>query len=91
MQRGKGEAGYKVEFTQRAYKEYSKLEKVTAQRILEAINSLSYDPYEGKVLRGELKGKRSLRVGDYRVVYKIEPERSRKVIILAVGHRREVY
>jgi mRNA interferase RelE/StbE len=87
----RGEAGYKVEFTQRAYKEYPKLEKVIAQRILEGINSLSSDPYLGKVLRGELKDKRSLRVGDYRVVYKIERERSEKVIILAIGHRREVY
>ena len=42
----------------------------------------------GKPLRQSLKGCRSLRVGDYRVVYRIE----RKIIrILAVSHRSQGY
>lgn len=59
MQRGGGEIEYKVELTTRALKEYSKLEKTIAQRVLEGISYLACDPYQGKVLRGELKGKRS--------------------------------
>lgn len=42
----------------------------------------------GKPLRYSLRGCRSLRVGDYRVIYKIE---SNVVLIIKIGHRREVY
>jgi mRNA interferase RelE/StbE len=42
----------------------------------------------GAPLRGTLKGYWKLRVGDYRVVFRIA---SREVSILAILHRREVY
>jgi len=44
----------------------------------------------GKPLRYSLKGHRRLRVSDYRVVYRIEPERH-TVVIIAIKHRKEVY
>lgn len=40
-----------------------------------------------------LKGKEGflrLRVGDYRVIYQVIPRRS-EILVLKVGHRREVY
>lgn len=43
----------------------------------------------GKPLRESLKGWRSLRVGDYRVVYEIRSFRT--VYILGIVHRSEVY
>jgi len=42
----------------------------------------------GKPLQQSLKGHRRLRVGDWRVIYRIERD---AVIILKIGHRREVY
>lgn len=42
----------------------------------------------GKPLQQSLKGHRRLRVGDWRVIYRIESD---SVIILKIGHRREVY
>lgn len=42
----------------------------------------------GEPLRQSLKGHRKLRVGDYRIIYRITGE---EVIILKIGHRREVY
>ena len=39
-------------------------------------------------LRQILKGHRKLRVGDYRVIYRIDGD---KIIILKIGHRKEVY
>jgi mRNA interferase RelE/StbE len=42
----------------------------------------------GKPLRYSLKGHRRLRVGDYRVVYRIEKNR---VVIVAIKHRKDVY
>ena len=42
----------------------------------------------GKPLRRSLKGYRKLRVGDYRVVYRIDGDR---VFVLAIMHRSVVY
>lgn len=51
---------------------------------------LSVHPIEfGKPLRYSHKGARSLRVGDWRVIYKIEPPDV--VLVVNIGHRREVY
>ena len=44
----------------------------------------------GKPLRYSLKGHRRLRVSDYRVVYRIEPQ-NHTVVIIAIKHRKEVY
>ena len=44
----------------------------------------------GAPLRGELEGVWSARRGTYRVLYRIDDDR-REVIILRVGHRRDVY
>jgi mRNA-degrading endonuclease RelE of RelBE toxin-antitoxin system len=44
----------------------------------------------GAPLRAELEGVWSARRGTYRVLYRIE-ESNRQVIVLRVGHRRDVY
>ncbi|MCY3787060.1 MAG: type II toxin-antitoxin system RelE/ParE family toxin [bacterium] len=44
----------------------------------------------GVALRNELDGLWSVRRGTYRIVYRIEDAR-REVVILRVGHRRDVY
>ena len=55
------------------------------------IERLSVDPVAfGKPLRYSLKGHRRLRVGDYRVVYRILPEEN-SVLVVAILHRRDVY
>jgi mRNA interferase RelE/StbE len=43
----------------------------------------------GRPLRYSLKGARRLRVGDWRVIYTIEPPDV--VLVVKIGHRREVY
>ena len=60
------------------------------RRIDAAIKKLETNPYVGKTLRGELMGKRSLRVGDYRVIYMID-EPQKTVILFTVEHRKAVY
>ncbi|MBU4313152.1 MAG: type II toxin-antitoxin system RelE/ParE family toxin [Candidatus Omnitrophica bacterium] len=42
----------------------------------------------GEPLKRGLQGYRKLRAGDYRVVYKVSRE---NIIILKIGHRKEVY
>jgi mRNA interferase RelE/StbE len=59
-------------------------------RVRDVIASLGTDPFQGKPLKHALKGKYSLRIGIYRIIYSID----RKIItvyVLDVGHRRDVY
>jgi mRNA interferase RelE/StbE len=42
----------------------------------------------GEPLRQSLKGHRKLRVGDYRVIYRIQAD---KIVVLKIGHRKDVY
>jgi len=44
----------------------------------------------GKPLRYSLKGHRRLRVSDYRIVYRIDPNEN-TVIIIAIKHRKDIY
>ena len=59
-------------------------------RIKKAIEEkLTRNPVEfGKPLRYSLKGCRRLRVGDFRVIYKID---GKTVLIVKIGHRKEIY
>ena len=62
------------------------------KRIREAIEKkLQQEPFHfGKPLSYSLYGVRSLRVGHYRVLYSLELEK-KEVLILAIGHRSEIY
>ena len=52
-------------------------------------SKLVSDPISfGKPLRYSLKGYRRLRVGDYRIVYRIDGD---DVIIIAIKHRKDIY
>ncbi|HEY1097198.1 MAG TPA: type II toxin-antitoxin system RelE/ParE family toxin [Alphaproteobacteria bacterium] len=62
----------------------------TRTQIKKAIEErLMTDPVSfGKPLRYSLKGHRRLRVGDYRIVYRID---AKTVTIIAIKHRKNVY
>ncbi len=50
---------------------------------------LMSEPFlSGEPLRQSLKGHRKLRVGDYRVIYRVE---GGKIVVLKIGHRKDVY
>jgi len=67
------------------------LSKDVRRRIRSAIEEkLASHPIEfGKPLRYSLKGARRLRVGDWRIIYVIEPPDT--VLVVKIGHRPEVY
>lgn len=60
------------------------------ERIRKAIETrLVVDPINyGLPLRKSLQGHRKLRVGDYRIIYRIDGQ---QITILKIGHRKEVY
>lgn len=71
-------------------KDISFLNRDIRRRLGQAVfERLSTHPQDyGKPLRGTLAGYWTLRVGDYRIVYRIV---KREVRIYAVCHRRDVY
>jgi len=83
---------YRIEYLRSvATDDIPALPKSAQRRIRRAIEQkLATHPFElGKPLRYSLRGARRLRVGDYRVIYRIEPPDV--VLVLKIGHRREVY
>lgn len=58
--------------------------------VSEALGLLERDPHAGHLLRGRLKGLRSLRVGAYRVVYQVIDD-GRTVRVAAIRHRSVAY
>lgn len=82
---------YAISYVPSAAKVIRKLDRSTARRLLDAIESLANDPRPSGCI--QLKGGNGefrIRVGDYRIVYDIQGDEL-VVLVLKVGHRREVY
>ncbi len=67
------------------------ISKADRDRIKRAIEErLAQDPvFFGKPLRYSLKGCRRMRVGSYRVIFKIDSQKV--VLVLKISHRKAVY
>jgi mRNA interferase RelE/StbE len=59
-------------------------------RIIKKVESLETSPFEGMPLVGNHKGEFALRVGNYRIVYEIDPT-NHIIYILTIKHGRHVY
>jgi mRNA interferase RelE/StbE len=85
---------YKVELSRQAEKDLEKVfraDKKLYQRFIAAFQAIARDPLEeGKPLHGELKGLRSHRFGSYRILYEVRHSEL-LVIVIDLGHRREIY
>jgi mRNA interferase RelE/StbE len=82
---------YRIEFTPKAQRDFKALDGSLRGRIARRIDSLAENPFPSgiKKLEGEDQLYR-LRVGDYRVLYQVHGK-ILLVLIVGVGHRREVY
>ena len=83
-----------LRLSETAKRQLGKLDISNAQAILRYLNRLvleTTDPRErGKGLRANLSGLWRYRVGDYRVICSIE-DHELVVLVLQIGHRRDVY
>jgi mRNA interferase RelE/StbE len=83
-----------VEFQLTAQKQIRKLDPAVQGRILayfrERVLAIEDPRKLGKPLKGDKGDLWRYRIGDYRAICKIEAERL-VVLVLEVGHRREVY
>lgn len=85
---------YSFETTDRFDKQLRKMDKSNARLILKYIknNILTLeDPrLRGKALVGDKQGLCRYRIGDYRLICKIEDDKL-LILALSLGHRREIY
>ncbi len=81
---------YRLLLTKRAQKDVAQLSDHLKMRISVALDKITENPLLGKPLKGELQGLHSYRVGQHRIIYQIHA-REVMVIVLEIGHRREVY
>ena len=84
---------FSVEFTPAATRDLKRLDPAIRLQLLRASAVLEETPYPSssdriKILVGILPRHYRLRVGDYRIIYRIEGSR---VIVVRVAHRREAY
>jgi mRNA interferase RelE/StbE len=81
---------YQVLITRNAQKELSLIQKEEALKIKDKILKVAEDPRLSGAKK--LKGRAGWRVrmGNYRIIYEID-DVSKEVLILHIGHRRDIY
>jgi mRNA interferase RelE/StbE len=81
---------YGVLVLRRAQKELAQLSPEPYARVRDAIRALGQEPRPQGSLKLTAREGWRIRIGDYRVVYEID-DKQRTVMVLNVGHRRDVY
>ena len=86
---------WRIELSERADRELTKLDSQNTKRILrflkERVAKLENPRSIGKALQGSSFGELwRYRVGDFRIICKIEDNRL-VVLIIRIGHRKEIY
>jgi mRNA interferase RelE/StbE len=81
---------YRVEIRRQAVKELSRIDRRDRERILQAIDGLVENPRPAGSKKLRSRDGWRLRVGLYRILYRIE-EKQLLVLVVKVGHRRDVY
>lgn len=84
---------YQVDLSRQSQDFYRKADRTLAQRLARCFEQLEQNPREHaniKGLKGNLAGLYRYRVASYRVIYRIE-EQSVRVLVLKIAHRSDVY
>ena len=80
---------YTVIWSESAEKQLKKLDRSVAKQIYRKVGQLAEDPYRNTKRLVGMDGYR-LRVGDYRVIYRIDNNKL-EILILKTGHRKNIY
>ena len=83
---------YQVLVTPRAQKDLKKIDRFQVKRLDAVLLKLENMPYPPGVKRliAENVAQYRVRVGDYRILFDVD-EKNKKVLILRVGHRKDIY
>jgi len=85
---------YRVEYTKKAVEQLKKMDRKIAAFIISYIEDKLLDCENprlfGKSLQGNLSHKWRYRVGNYRILAKIEDE-AMVILVVEAGHRKDIY
>lgn len=79
------------EFTKKSRRQFVKLDKQAKKRIVDKLDfwiKTGYPLEFTESLTNSELGEYRFRVGDYRIIFDVE---DKTIVVLAVGHRREIY
>ena len=80
---------YTLFYTQRAERDIARLDSKTKERIGKTLLRYQEEPLQyAEKLSDPILGGYRFRIGDYRVIFDIE---GNEIVVLRVGHRREIY
>ena len=80
---------FKLVYTKKAVKDIKRLDRVTQKKLKKKIElSIKKPLFYAKKLIDYKLGEYRWRVGNYRIVFDID---GRNIVVLRVGHRREIY
>ena len=83
-----------IKYSKDSLKFLSKLDKKSVARIREAISGLAQTPPIGdiKTMQGYTDGRKRLRVGAWRIIYKRTNENTVEIIfVIDIGNRGDIY
>ncbi len=81
---------YQIILSRTAANDLSKIDKKYKPHIFAALFDLRKEPFSGKKLKGKFHGCYSLRVGIYRIIYKIY-KKELDILVIRIGHRQGIY
>lgn len=81
---------YQIVFSRVAEKDLDKIGRKDKPHIFAAFFDLKKEPYLGKKLKGKFQDYYSLRVGNYRIIYKIYKKQV-EILIIRIGQRQSAY
>ena len=84
-------ASYNIDFKPSVHKDFRRLPKSVAERVMKRIEKLNDEPFPHGVDKLEsVERLYRIVVGDYRIIYEVDTQ-AKQIMILYVRHRRDVY
>lgn len=81
---------YKVILARIAEKDLNKISRKHKPQVIAALFDIKENPYLGKSLKGKFFGYYSLRAWPYRIIYRINKNKS-IIFVIRIGHRQGIY
>jgi mRNA interferase RelE/StbE len=83
---------FRVQLFRQPEKELDRLDRVAEKRIRDRLKELALAPYDARLSQPVkmAEGRRSSRVGDWRIIYRID-EGERVIFVMAIQHRSKAY
>ena len=81
---------YQIILSRTAEKDLGKIDKKYKPHIFAALFDLRKEPFLGKRLKGKFQDCYSLRVGIYRIIYKIY-KKELDILVIRIGQRQGIY